>query len=490
MDAPRWSRRKVLAAAAAAALGLAALGSWVHFRPPRPVRVMLLVSGDSRQDQGLETLLSDFLETLGGATVVHARAVPSPAELPTLPADLQVLRVQARREGTDLALAWAWTTPARLRTGSPLELAPARPLAPRQALDQWVAGWPIPVRTRVQAALLPASPARFWELLEVLGIRDDATAAASLDGTRRLAEAEPGCAPAWTALGDHLYRSLWVHPEQAGAAFNARTSQAFRRALALVPGYPRAAYLDALFLTDIGDQHRALRMLIEASKFRPGVPDLFSGLAYAGRTAGLLEGARRSLAWRQRLLGGLADPSLWSTETTYLYLGDEADFARELARGRTIRQDASLLFYEGYLALAQGRRDEALAFMRQGGAPGQEPAPFRDLCSAYRDYLEGRREAGLARLKALDEVRGRLRVPDGEWTFKEAEAYALLGDPDRAVDCATRAFVQGFSCDRWYGASPFLGPVRSHPRWPTLARNVRERRVLLERAFPASAFAP
>ena len=75
-------------------------------------------------------------------------------------------------------------------------------------------------------------------------------------------------------------------------------------------------------------------------------------------------------------------------------------------------------------------------------------------------------------------------------TFKQAEAYSLLGDADRAVDCATRAFVQGFSCARWYETSPFLEKMRTHPRWPTLRRNVRERQAVLEGSFPPSSFEP
>ena len=104
--------------------------------------------------------------------------------------------------------------------------------------------------------------------------------------------------------------------------------------------------------------------------------------------------------------------------------------------------------------------------------------------------LEGRPQDGLVELREMDEIRGKLHIPDGEWTFKEAEAYAVLGDADRGVDCATRAFVQGFSCAAWYENSPFLAKVRTHPRWPTLRRNIRERQAVLEGSFPPSAFEP
>jgi tetratricopeptide (TPR) repeat protein len=292
------------------------------------------------------------------------------------------------------------------------------------------------------------------------------------------------------ALGDHLYRSLWVNPEQAGIGLNSRTHHVFQRAVNLVPGHPRATFLWSMMLTDTGNQSLALQTLREAIRLRPSMPDLYLGIAYACRTSGLLEGARRALVRRSELLGPLALPSTWFAETTYLYLGDLEGFRQELARAGSLRQDASILFYRGYFAMLQGDQPQALGFMKQGSALGMEPAPFRDLCCVYLAYLEGRPKEGLAKLREIDEIRGKLRIPDGEWTFKEAEAYSLLGDPDRGVDCATRAFVQGFSCAAWYEASPFLAKVREHPRWPTLRRNIRERQSVLAGSFPPSSFEP
>lgn len=472
-----------------------ALLVWRPFAPgPRVRRVLLIpataLPADPALERGLETLLSDHLEVLAGAAVVHAPVVPSGADLERLPEGTLLMTFRGHREGDRLALAAAWTTRERLRAGEPWAYDDPGPLPPAEALDRWVDHWPLRRRFPGREALFPRDPPHGWDLLQALSIRDDAEAARNLAATRALAEAEPGCATAWTALGDHLYRSLWIDPQAAGSGFNARMDQAFVRALELVPGHPRATYLRALMLTDIGDQRRALQSLIPAARQRPDVPDLYLGFAYAGRTAGLLEGARRALGRRQRILGTLADPSPWSAETTYLYLGDTAAFEQDLERARTMRTDAGLLFYQGYLALLKGRRDLALRYMTEGGGFPGGPIPFQDLCLAYRALLEGRLQDGLAGLRKVDQIRGRLRIPDGEWTFKEAEAYALLGDPDRSVDAATRAFVQGFSCARWYEASPFLAPIRTHPRWPTLRRNLLERQAILEADFPASAFTP
>lgn len=468
--------------------------AWRWFLPAqRVLRVLIVradVPGSDPLAPGLETLLTDHLEVLAGATVTHATTLPSPAELAQLPADQWVLSFEGRRSGSRLALTSRWTTSAQLRAGRPWLQAALPPQEPRSALNAWIQGWPLPARPRFRADLLPQSADRFWDLLAAMSIREDAEATAQLPATQRLVDDEPACATAWLTLGDHLYRSLWVLPGQAGIGLNSRTQRAFQRAVELVPGHPRATFLWSLMLTDTGNQDQALRLLGAAVHLRPHAADLYLGFAYAGRTAGLLAGARESLRQRKRLLGPLAQPSAWFAETTYLYQGDWPAFEAELSSPAPQTQNATMLFYRGYFALLRGDRSPALPLFRAGATWAQEPDPFQILCQAYVAHLEGRPGDGLALLRRADEVRGKLRVPDGEWTFKEAEAYALLGDSERAMDCATRAFVQGFSCDRWYENSPFLQPMRAHPRWPMLQRNIRERRAGLEGTFPVSAFTP
>jgi tetratricopeptide (TPR) repeat protein len=467
----------------------------VYSARPLPVeRVLIIASPLDGQGKelgpGMETLLSDCLEVLTGATVSHALNLPSTADLQRLPAQTRLLRFQGRRDGSRLALTLEWNTASRVIANEPWSLNATAAQEPVNAMAHAIQHWPLAIRNHELNALLPSSSDHFWLLLEGLSIRDDRAAAEHLAVSQKLTEDEPRCATAWTALGDHLYRSLWVNPDKAGIGLNSRTHHVFETAVRLAPGHPRATFLWSMMLTDTGNQRLALQILQQAIHLRPDAPDLYLGIAYAGRTSGLLEGARRALARRNALMGPLGSPTSWFAETTYLYLGDQEAFGQELARAGSIREDASIFFYKGYFALIQGHQKQALGFMRSGSDPAMGPIPFRDLCGVYRAYLEGRTGEGLAKLREIDEIRGKLRIPDGEWTFKEAEAYSLLGDADRGVDCATRAFVQGFSCATWYEHSPFLDRVREHPRWPMLRRNIRERQAVLEGSFPPSAFEP
>jgi len=463
-------------------------------RPAPTDRVLILASPLMSQGRdvgvGLEALLSDCMEVLAGATVTHAPTLPALPDLQRLPPQTRLLRAHSRRQGLQLALSLEWNTAARLLAGKPWSQEEGTLQEPLKAMSQAVHRWPLPMRHRQLDALLPRTPEHFWQLLDGLSIQDDVEATRHLALSQRLVHEEPRCASAWTALGDHLYRSLWVNPEEAGIGLNSRTHRAFQTAVSLVPGHPRATFLWSLMLTDTGNQSLALQRLREATRLRPGVPDFYLGMAYAGRTSGLLEGARRALAHRGRLLGSSTVPTTWFAETTYLYSGDLEAFGQNLHRSGTQQKDASNLFYRGYFALLQGQPKTASDLFRQGREPAMAPAPFRDLCRVYAAYLEGRPGDALRDLAEIDAIRGRLRIPDGEWTFKEAEAYALLGDADRGIDCATRAFVQGFSCAAWYEASPFLARVRAHPRWPSLQRNIRERQAVLEGTFPPAAFGP
>lgn len=493
MTSPRPApiRASIWIIVALALVGAATMGLFLA-RPIQMERVLILASPCDSQGKevgpGLETLLSDCLEVLCGATVTHAPTLPPAADLERLPPQTRLLRFQGRRDENRLALTLEWNTVSRILAKEPWRLEVTSPQDPVQAMGHAIQHWPLTLHHRQLAALIPASPTHFWTLLEGLAIRDDQAAFDHLAVSRQLTKDEPRCATAWVTFGDHLYRSLWVNPQQAGIGLSSRTHKAFQSAVDLVPGHPRATFLWSMMLTDTGNQRLALQNLQTAIRLRPRTPDLYLGMAYAGRTSGLLEGARRALAQRTALLGPLAIPSSWFAETTYLYLGDQAAFGQELARAGSLREDASISFYKGYFALLQGQPKQALGFMCAGSDPAMTPTPFRDLCRVYRAYLEGRSQEGLAELRDIDDIRGQLRIPDGEWTFKEAEAYSLLGDADRGVDCATRAFVQGFSCAAWYENSPFLSRVREHPRWPMLRRNLQERQAVLAGSFPPSAF--
>lgn len=331
--------------------------------------------------------------------------------------------------------------------------------------------------------LFPADLARFWEFAVLSSVRDDVAANAGLEASKRLAESEPGSAVAWTNYGEHVYRNLWTEPA-GGDLPQTQALMAFDKALALAPGYPRAAMLKGMLLTDLGNQREALRVLSAARAMRPHNPDLYSSLAYAGRTSGLIEGALRAVAARERLTQPLRPQMEWFAENTYLYAGRWDTFQASLEG----QHDPVFVFYQGYLELARGHEAQALPFFLEGAANRKTSIPFSDLCAIYAATLQGHPDEALSQLRTFEEERGHLRIPDGELTFKVAEAYAYLGRSDEAIGAAGRAFAQGFGCLQWYEQSPLFATARQNPRWPLLREHIRARQTLLEDAFPPDLF--
>jgi tetratricopeptide (TPR) repeat protein len=303
---------------------------------------------------------------------------------------------------------------------------------------------------------------------------------------RALAARQPGCAPAHFALAYLSFRQINAELP-AGPEPQAACEAEFRTALRLLPSYPRAAYQLARLKVDTGSAREALEISFRFRKEHPRNVAAFGGLAYAARNSGLLEGAATALRLRENLCGGgLADPGL--AENTYLYRGELERFQQTLGEGPLESQEPVRAFYRGYLRLLQGDPAGAKAFFHHASLRHGVDSQFERLAGIYDLALQGRQREALAELDELRIHRASLRVPDGEFTFKLAEAYAFLGQREAAVDTASRAFGQGFGCTQWYRESPLLRELQELPRWRNLLQHLQERQDLIALAFPPERF--
>ncbi|HJU84780.1 MAG TPA: hypothetical protein VJ600_11255 [Holophagaceae bacterium] len=479
------TRRRLLALLGAGCLALAG-GVWVlrarpFARAPRRVKVEAMpgwAGFNDRQREGLLMIASDALE-LGGGTLLNRLPDGAPR-----PAGTGLLRLEARREGDVLRLRGEWTSPK----GVDQTFEWADP-DPRQNLQRMASD--LGFASPDLASLLPSEGQDLVPAAEALATvisGSDAEVATLEPQVASLAAREPSSSLAALIQAQGLYRSLLV---SAPADFDSQIAarRGFLRSLSLLPGYPRACTYYARFLTDIGDQREALELAFEGVRIHPASPDLLGALAYAARTTGLLEGARRALD-RQRRLQGSDEPMRNLTENTWLYLGEWKRFGELLGQGSEELRDPLTDFYRGYLKLLQGRGPEAMPFFRRAENGGGTSSQFEALAGVYLLALEGRDGEARARLRDLESLRTQVRVPDGEYTFKLAEAHAYLGEIPEALDGAVRAASQGFGCTSWYEGSPLLKPIRGLPRWQALIQHLRERQLLMESRFPASRFGP
>jgi len=473
MRAMRITGRSLLGIAVLVTAGLTAWA--IRTRRPAPREPLTLVltedpSLDPHQLLGLRLHLEDHLEALGGWTLRAGEGARSPAAVPRL--ELHPVRV-----GSGLALRGRVVFPEGERPinaegGLPSEVI-HRALAPLQG-------------PRGADPLDPGSPEAFWATLPLLAAPRDQPEAEMAGALARAVALKATGPSASLALAEaHLRFRLLVANVDIGEEAHGGCDQAFQEALTRLPGYPRLVILYANFRTDVGDQKGALEMVFRTLATHPGQASLHNAAAYAGRTSGLLTGAIRA-ARRRDELGGSVGQGYYLVENTLLYSGRWEAFEASLQAGGE-PPDPVRAFYLGYVRLLRGTPGAKEAFRAsQAGQVGIQS--FRVLSAVYLDALEGRRAQALARLRALDEDRARVRVPDGELTFKMAEAYGFLGEDRAAFELAQRAFGQGFACTEWYERAPFLAGLHGRPAWEGLLAALRERQKRMEARFPADRF--
>lgn len=485
----RW--RWPLSVAVMLALG-GPLGWWLSGTPTLP-RIVLLVPAPAAGDgldlplrTGLLDLLKVHLEAVGDVPVLQLQGEPQASHLAALDPRDRLVRCRFSRHGQDLGLTVEMTTVDLLRRDSTAGwkrwiYSPGNPEAGFFGMSHQVTGG----RGR-PLHLEPSDPAPFWKLARVAGLLvDNAELQTPLSLAGELLKQAPDCPTVHMVWADTSYR-IHLREAHSSPAMVAETEAHYRRGLALAPGHPELCLQLAQMKSDAGEHRGALEILAVGLRKHPRSPSLLTGLAYAARTAGQLALARKACQLKLALVPEAIEPPM--AENSFLYLGDFAAYRNTLKVRPGHRRSALVWFYRGYLDLAEGRPAEALQSFREAEAQTRDIGHFNRLGQVFRLHLTGKGTEALKLLQGLDHDRAGLRVPDGEFTFKIAEAYALLGHREEAVDLAQRAFAQGFICARWYAESPFLKPVQQLPRFKALLHSVEERQALLARSFPVSRF--
>lgn len=467
---------------------------WRTLRMGRdPVRILLVTEPPPEgaalthnEMRAIAALLEDELAMTPGVAVTPSPRMPEDPARAQRPEPVLVLQVQPARQGPNLAadLRWAWARSGRLDPWQARRLAPG---PPQQVFAAMLAALPLRLSPLQQEAFVPPRPESFWELVSTMGLRlDNLRIPEAVGRARKLAEAEPGCASAWFNLGNLLNRSLLDDPTASGSGEQAQAEEAYARGLQLVPDHPRGIFRTAVFRASSGGHREALELLLEANHRHPGNPLLLLGIVNAARNAGLLDLALRAADLHEHLTLPEFQPQ--SLQLLHLYRDDLPRFAARLQGQPGQLRYSIVLFYRGYLPLLAGDRAKAREVFAACEALPHGIPNYQRLARVFRLALDGDEAASAALLDQLDHERNGLRVSDGEFTLRMAEAAAFLGKPTLAMDLSERAYTQGFGCTRWYERSPLLGGIRSSGRFQSLLQHLRERQAMLEARFPPSRF--
>ena len=457
-----------------------------------PVKVLLITRPAARetglepaQERALAAMVQDHLELCGPFAITSVTEVPADLDLFLGQSRTLLLQLEPRRQGDNLELSYRFAWGRQLSQGNPIPWSTRKvaALPPGRAFEGFLRGFPQTIRGSAPS-LIPASPALFWDLIRAGAWRlqnqhlEEAMALAA-SATRQ----EPACASGWILQGNLHYRWMLDRP----SAFRQEQLDLeadLQRGLSLAPGHPRGTFLLSLLKADSGNQREALDLLFQARRTQPYNPTLLTGIAYAARGAGLLPLARRAMDLRDELAFATLQPQ--AVNITCLYTGEIPLFEASLREqpGHLRSTSGVLPFYRGYLALVRG--DRSLAHNEFEAAAGLSSGytNIRRLSHIYDLILDGNRDEAWKLLHEYDQERISMREPDGEFTIRLAEAYALMGDRASAMEMANRAFARGFGCTEWYEHSPMLEPLRGLPKWQALIQHLRERQHLMEDRFP------
>lgn len=445
------------------ALSIAAPESWEGISP--------------EQRLGILILLKDHLELLQGRTVVEEANLANPIAAPGLR-----IVLGGKRLGDELLLE------IRIQGKASGEESWKSPMAdPAFVFQACLKRLRAPFDAKQE--ILPVEAAPFWKLAEATGWRIDQDPDQPLRLAQEVVNQEPRCAGAWATLAALSYWQLGREAGKADTESFHRCEALFQRTFELLPHYPRAVDDFVGFKTDIGNPREAMIAAFAALEEYPKVAHLHGALAYPARVSGLLEGASRALRARDAL-AGLHRSERDQVENTYLYRGDWDLFEESLGAGSDSINEPARDFYRGYVNLIRGRADRARPFFARAQRIKGSWVQFESLSRVYELALSHDRDGAMKVLRQIKADRALLRVPDGEFTFKLAEAFAFLGDPQEATETALRAFAQGFACTRWYLESPLLATVPQQARWNALTQHLKERQELMEKSFPPRRFGP
>lgn len=329
----------------------------------------------------------------------------------------------------------------------PIESRPPRPAAP-----------PRPVDPQAYEAYLKGR--YFWNKFTVEGERK------AIDFLEAATRLDPGYAPAyaWLASAHQILANMGgIGP----AEMRPRARAALKQALKIDENSPDAlghlGWFNLLYEWDFPAAERAFRRALELNPSSASAHEGYSTyLSAMGRAEEALSQMRRGLEFEPLSL--ILNADLGFT----LYYARRYDEALAQCR-RSLELDARFppshfVLWHVYEAL--GRHQEGVESMLAAGTLARGDNP---------EWSEAMR-AALARSGWEGSLRERIRwwrrLGAVKQAYSEAEAYAQLGDTDRALESLQRAVDQRIYNVVFLGVEPAFDQVRGDPRFGKILRRI------------------
>ena len=275
----------------------------------------------------------------------------------------------------------------------------------------------------------------------------------------RCVDLDSNYAPAWARLG-RAYRILGKFDPGDASENLMRADEAFKKAFTLSPELALAHNFYTVLESDLGRSLDSVERLLKRARTHRNDPNLFAGLVQACRYCDLLPA---SVAAHER--AHQLDPLVpTSVAWTYRSLGD---FQAVL--------DSSgawdgLAWVPAMIGL--GRRAEAIERLRELeiSGPRKEKVPYALM---WRAYLEDDLKRAVAALeRAMELVPFHKRDPEAR--FMLAQEFAMLSEPDRALEHLSLALDEGYRCHYALVHHREWDFLRDHPQFKMLTDRAAE----------------
>lgn len=297
--------------------------------------------------------------------------------------------------------------------------------------------------------------------------------ASALDRLEQAVRLDPSFALAWAHLG---------RARSANAAFQLEGEEAYKKAqscydkaLELNRDLIEAHIFKANLLTDTGRASEAIPLLKEVMTTNANLAEAHWELGYAYRFGGMIEESIRECERARQL-----DPEvkLYSSAfNSYLYNGDYDKFLQTLPE----REIAFIVFYRGMANYYKENFKEAARYFDR--AYELNPDLYTRIGKALAAGINGRVPEGIELLRETRRMIEERNVGDAEGLYKVAQAYAVLGDKEAALQMLRRSIEGGFFCYPYFVNDPLLRNLRGDGEYATLMELARQRHEEFKRAF-------
>jgi serine/threonine protein kinase/Tfp pilus assembly protein PilF len=291
-------------------------------------------------------------------------------------------------------------------------------------------------------------------------------------------------APAWAFLGFtyKMYGEYSGNREQ----YHQRAIRALNHARQLNHDLVEAATQLAIVYTDMGRTEEAAELMLRSLEVSPNNTDVYSGLGYMYRYAGLLPQSvavyEKHLQYhkKKRTTFGSNGQILKSKfyEGKYAEVVQTAEQLYKEIRDSGGEPSPSALFYLGFWNYNQGNKDKAYLFFES--IIKRDPTNIWSLFSkTYKLIFEG--NYGVA-AKIVDTLEKR-QIIDSEMSYRFIHFYSLMGDRENAIRSLKRSVDGGFFCYPYISQDPLIENIRNTKEYKEILVAVKERHMVFKEKY-------